>query len=655
MADEPRLADARAQHDQEELSRFFELSLDMLCIAGFDGYFKRLNPAWQKVLGYSDAELRSRPYMEFVHPDDRDATSVEARRLADGQPVIYFENRYFHKDGSIRWLLWASVSFPDRGVIYAAARDVTEHRAAEELRTRSVNLDLLDAMLAALTEGSDLHAIGGRVSDIARKLLPHDAMVLPVLMADGARVRLYVTSAPHGAAFPDVIERPEYLRRADWEYGLTDDLQADPEQQGLAAARLGYRSALRVPIRVDGQLAAGVEFFSFKPSLYTPNDVVVARRVADRLALSLMRARGLEAARRADEASARAAQLEARVRTLTEELDARTGYRRVVGESAQWREVLTQATQVADTETTVLLLGESGTGKEVIARFLHRASRRKTDAFVALNCAALPEQLLEAELFGYERGAFTGATQSNAGKLEQSAGGTLFLDEVAEMSPPAQAKFLRVLQEREFQRLGGTRVLRTDARVVAATNRDLHRAMAAGQFREDLYYRLNVFAIRLPALRDRRDDVLPLSEAFLTEIGRGVGRPRATLSRDARRQLVEYDWPGNVRELRNVLERAAILCDGGLITAAHLALHVVPPGPARAAAASHAGAAAVPAEIPAWAGTRPPAGPGSLESMERTMIEQALHNARFNKSKAAKTLGLTRHQLYVRMRRYGMQ
>ena len=189
-----------------------------------------------------------------------------------------------------------------------------------------------------------------------------------------------------------------------------------------------------------------------------------------------------------------------------------------------------------------------------------------------MNCAALPEQLLEAELFGYERGAFTGATQSKPGQLEQAAGGTLFLDEVGEMSPSAQAKLLRVLQEREFQRLGGTRVLKTNARIVAATNRDLQKAIARGQFREDLFYRLNVFAIHLPALRDRREDILPLTEAFLDEIGRAFGRPPAGISREAQRALMEDHWPGNVRELRNVLERAAILCDGGLIAAEHLAL-----------------------------------------------------------------------------------
>ncbi len=251
-----------------------------------------------------------------------------------------------------------------------------------------------------------------------------------------------------------------------------------------------------MPIRLEGSWWRRSRSCRFTPAAFKQtDDVLIARRIADRIALSLSRERGARGVASAPTKRRRASRaLESRVRALTDELDARTGYRRVVGESPPWRQVLTQAAQVAATETTVLLLGESGTGKEVVARFLHRASPRSDGPFVALNCAALPEQLLEAELFGYERGAFTGATQSKPGQLEQAAGGALFLDEVGEMSPSAQAKFLRVLQEREFQRLGGTRVLRTDTRVIAATNRDLQKAMERGTFREDLYYRLNVFA-----------------------------------------------------------------------------------------------------------------------------------------------------------------
>ena len=630
------------QRAQEELARFFALSLDMLCVAGFDGYFKRVNPAWENVLGYTAAELLSRPYLDFVHPDDRAATRVEAKRLADGLPVMYFENRYFHKDGTIRWLLWASASFPDEQLIYGAARDITEHKAAEQLRARTANIELLDALLLALTDTGELREVIDRISDIAQKVLPHDAMVLPVLLPDRTHVRFHVTKVPSGAKFPEVIEVPEHLRRSDWDFEIVDDLQAHPLHRDFAPAKIGYRSALRIPIRVEGQLAAGVGFFSFTPSFYKPDDVVIARRVADRLALSLMRERGIEAANRATEASERAARLESRVQSLVAELNAVAGYRWVVGQSEPWAKVLKQATQVAGTDTTVLLLGESGTGKEVVARFIHRASARSGGPFVALNCAALPDSLLESELFGYERGAFTGATQAKPGQLEQAAGGVLFLDEVGEMSLPVQAKFLRVLQEREFQRLGGTRRLKANVRVVAATNRNLRAAIDRGIFREDLYYRLNVFEIRLPPLRERPDDILPLSEAFLKEFAKSIGRPPAGISREARDGLLAYGWPGNVRELRNMLERAAILCEGGLITAEHLTFMAGPlPAPRESAGATPVSSR--------------PADTTDLRSLERATIERALQDARHNKSQAAKKLGLTRKQLYVRLRQHGLE
>jgi transcriptional regulator with GAF, ATPase, and Fis domain len=349
------------------------------------------------------------------------------------------------------------------------------------------------------------------------------------------------------------------------------------------------------------------------------------------------------------EAMERALALDARVRTLVADIDPLTGRPYMVSDSDEWHDVLTQAARVAPTATTVLLLGESGTGKEVVARFVHRASSRDRGPFVAINCAALPEQLLEAELFGYERGAFTGAVQSKPGRLEQAAGGTLFLDEIGELPPSSQAKLLRVLQEREFQRVGGTRVLRTDARIVAATNRHLRREVANGQFREDLYYRLNVFPISLPALRDRRRDILPLSESFVAAICRSMGTAATGISTDAQRQLLDYHWPGNARELRNTLERAVILCDGSTITPEHLAFmpsaSLAPPPvqtPARPLAESNGNVGSLPANA------------RDLASLERTMIEEALVGARFNKSKAAKAIGLTRHQLYVRMRKYGI-
>jgi transcriptional regulator with GAF, ATPase, and Fis domain len=513
-------------------------------------------------------------------------------------------------------------------------------RHSDELRAREANLELLDQLLTSLIDIGDLRHVFERICVIAQKVLPHDAASLPVILPDGKRARIYARVGV-ASSEPEVVDVPEeLLNNPEWEHEIVRDVSTRTEAHHLRLHRQGFKSLLRVPIKLEGKYGGAVIFGSRQVGAFSPPDVLIARRIADRLALLIARDRGQEASKRADEASERAARLESRVRSLTAELDARTGYRRVIGESNEWRSVLTQATQVAPNDTTVLLLGESGTGKEVVARFVHRASPRANGPFIALNCAALPEQLLEAELFGYERGAFTGAVQSKPGQLEQAAGGTLFLDEVGEMSLPAQAKFLRVLQEHEFQRLGGTRVLRTDARIIAATNRDLERAIRQNQFREDLYYRLNVFAIYLPALRDRQSDILPLSEAFLAEIGRNIARPAAGISREARERLLTYHWPGNVRELRNILERASILCEGGLINLEHLAIGLGARPPAPKPAPERAAA--------------PVASAGDLKSLERDMIQQALQRVRFNKSEAARALGMTRHQLYVRMKRYGL-
>jgi transcriptional regulator with PAS, ATPase and Fis domain len=295
------------------------------------------------------------------------------------------------------------------------------------------------------------------------------------------------------------------------------------------------------------------------------------------------------------------------------------------GTSPAWREVIKRATQVAATEATTCLQGESGTGKEIIARFIHQRSPRWRGPFMAINCAALPDQLLESELFGFERGAFTGAQQSKAGQIELAAGGVLFLDEVTEMSPAAQAKFLRVLQEREFLRLGGTRPVRVNVRVIAATNRDLDEAVERGAFRADLYYRLNVFDIRLPPLRERRDDILPLATGFLREFT----DPPAGLTREAMEALRRHEWPGNVRELRNVLERALIMCDGPFIDAEHLSLR------ARK-------------DVSLSSNT-------DLGTLEKKAIERAMRDTSGNKAKAAKQLGISRMQLYTRLRKFGFQ
>jgi len=527
----------------------------------------------------------------------------------------------------------------------------------EELR----RLKVVDELLETLTGVLDIREVFDRVSEISRAVLPHDALLLGRLSPDRQSIRVWAhTAVPEGFDVPEVVPLPDpSVVQVEWDFMLLDDITASEELRRLNRPLLkyGFRSVLRVPLREDGVIVAALNFVSYRPGVYARRDVLVARRIAAFVHLALSHHDLAEAARRAAEAQERARLLESRVEGLVAALAARDRPARVVGASDAWKDVLRQAAKVAAAETTVLLTGESGTGKEVLARFLHSSSHRAGGPFVAINCAALPDTLLESELFGYEKGAFTGAHGSRPGRIEAAQGGVLFLDEVGETSPSVQAKLLRVLQEREFQRLGSNRTQKADIRVVAATNRDLRTAMSRGAFREDLFYRLAVFEIRIPPLRERRDDVLPLAGAFLEEIGAQLGRPAAGISRDAREALLRYAWPGNVRELRNVLERASILSDGGLITHEHLAVPAAPRGPAESATA----APPVP-RTPATSVLGEAALPGSarapaprLAELERAAIERALVEARFNKSRAARALGLTRGQLYGKLRRLGLE
>jgi transcriptional regulator with PAS, ATPase and Fis domain len=491
-------------------------------------------------------------------------------------------------------------------------------------------------LLGLLTDVLDLRDVFPRVSEIVAAAVPHDRLVLWLLQDKVT----HVASNDDGPVIESATLPDFDPKRTDDGFRLVGDLAreslgaalADLKVQLLAA---GYRSLLSVHTSTRFQTLS-LGFWSKQPSAFSLQDVAVARHVAACVGLAFSHQQLAEAARQVAEAHARAERLEVRAKSLAAELDLRSGLGRAIGRSPEWTSVLKKATQVAVTETTVSVQGESGTGKEVVARFIHRASPRKDGPFVGINCAALPEQLLESELFGYERGAFTGAQQSKVGQIELASNGVLFLDEVTELSQSAQAKLLRVLQEREFQRLGGTRTIKANVRVIAATNRDLRKAVEQGTFREDLYYRLQVFEIAIPPLRDRRSDVLPLADAFLQDIARSFGRPLAGLTAAAKRALIEYSWPGNARELRNALERAAILCEGGLIAPEHLLL----PTERQVARVETTDLARVETT--------------DLKEFERQTIEQVMHATRGNKSRAAKRLGLSRTELYSRLRKYGL-
>ena len=310
----------------------------------------------------------------------------------------------------------------------------------------------------------------------------------------------------------------------------------------------------------------------------------------------------------------------------------------IVGTSEALRRVITEVRTVAPTDATVLVCGETGTGKELVARAIHATSPRSARPLVKLNCAAIPSGLLESELFGHERGAFTGAVGPRPGRFELAHGGTLFLDEIGDLPLELQPKLLRVLQEQEFERLGSTRTTRVDVRLVAATNADLGRMVAEKRFREDLYYRLHVFPIVIPPLRERRDDIPALAQHFVDTYARRMKKRIETVSAAAMAALTEYHWPGNVRELANVLERAAILCAAPILDREHL-------GPL--AAASRADAEGHGAD-------GGPSGAMPLAAMEKLAITGALRRANGNKSRAAALLGVSRMQLYTRLKRFGL-
>ncbi|MCA9669849.1 MAG: sigma-54-dependent Fis family transcriptional regulator [Myxococcales bacterium] len=308
-------------------------------------------------------------------------------------------------------------------------------------------------------------------------------------------------------------------------------------------------------------------------------------------------------------------------------------------------QVVRTVEKVAERDTTVLLLGESGVGKEVIAKLIHESSERAKGPFVAVNCAALTESLLESELFGHEKGAFTGADMRREGRFVQADGGTLFLDEIGETSPGLQAKLLRALQERTFERVGGTESIKVDARFIAATNRDLEKAVEEGSFRQDLYYRLAVFPISIPPLRARPGDILPLAEHFVAKLSKQDYSP-ATLSDDAKQALLAHDWPGNVRELQNVIERAMVLAaDEGVIEPDMLGIGVVG-SPVRGGTGEGAVEAGAGAAI---------AGGGTLKDMEKRAIAAALAAEGGNRRKAAKRLGIALRTLQYKIKSYGLK
>jgi Nif-specific regulatory protein len=492
-------------------------------------------------------------------------------------------------------------------------------RPSSEIRKLTSLLEVSQALANATNFKASLH----RVLEILEK--SHDGVRSAVAMEAGDQLPLDVVAAvggrdrasgvPGGALARQVCAtgRPVVVPRVSREPALGERRSGEDERSLVCVPLLLNR-------RATGVLCVELRFKAERDYERTGKFFGV---IASMIAHAVKVQRLLEADRE------RLVQENAR---LQGELRDRHDFSQILGTSRSMHAVGEQMTQVARTNTTVLIRGESGTGKELIAQAIHYNSQRSAKPFVKVSCAALPDSLIESELFGYEKGAFTGAAARKQGRFDRAHGGTLFLDEIGEVNPSVQVKLLRVLQEREFERLGGVDPIKTNVRLIAATNRNLEDAIAAGSFREDLLYRLNVFTIFVPPLRERKTDVLLLADHFLERLAADHGKRIRRISTPAIDMLMAYHWPGNVRELQNVIERAVLVCDTDVVHAHHLP-------PTLQMADTSEGA---PAQSLA----------SNLAALEKDLIQDALKMARGNRAKAARLLHATPRIVYYKIRKY---
>jgi formate hydrogenlyase transcriptional activator len=517
VAIEQKYAEEKLRQSEKDLRQLIDAVPQHIFVLGPDGRCLYTNQVAREYHGLSPTDPQEDDLAMFVHPEDRDMVLSEHPRLISRGAPYELEARLLGKDGQYRWfLIRVSPSRDDQGHIiqwYGTRTEIEDRKRAEEkLRQDERELRLITD---AIDQRIAVHGPDGKILYANKHMLEFSGMSAEDVMADDFRARLI---------HPDDFERSRDERRGALERGVPFELELRARRKdGQHRWFLVRYNPLRDE---EGRI---IRWYS------TGTDIDDRKRDEERIQKENL--------------------------ALREEIDHSSMFEEIVGSSEAIRKVLKQVTKVAPSDSTVLVLGETGTGKELIARAIHKRSKRSSRLLIRVNCAAIPPSLIASELFGHEKGAFTGALQRRLGRFELADGGTIFLDEIGDLPAETQIALLRVLQEREIERVGGSRQISVDVRVLAATNRDLKAAMAAGTFRQDLFYRLNVFPIQIPPLRERADDI-PLLVTYMVErYAKKAGKRIKNIQKETMKLFQAYDWPGNIRELQNVIERAVVLSD----------------------------------------------------------------------------------------------
>src|SRR6266481_2061875 len=594
-AGDVKLTEPKLLPDEEELRRIIDLIPQTIVVLSPDGKAIYANRVALEYTGLSLDEVRADNFRDRVfHPEDLQRLREERQKGLSGSVPFENEQRARGKDSKYRWfLIRYNPLIDERGNVvrwYATGTDI-EYRKQAETKLRQEERELRQ-LIDFLPQHVLVLDKDGTLLQVNKTMLDYKGFTLEEMKGGGTRERI------NRDVHPDDLERVQNERSA----GLSRGVPFETEKRllGKDGQFRWFLFRYNPVLNEDGQI---VRWFA------TATDVEDRKQAEDRVR---------------NEAVA-----------LREQIDRDSMFEDIVGSSEALRKVLRQVAKVAPSDSTVLILGETGTGKELIARAIHKRSKRADRAFIGVNCAAIPTSLIASELFGHEKGSFTGALQRRLGRFESADGGTIFLDEVGELPQETQISFLRVLQEREFERVGGSRSIHVDVRVLAATNRDLNAAVDEGGFRKDLFYRLNVFPLHAPPLRDRTDDIPLLVEYLVDRYAKKAGKRIRSVSKQTLQLFQSYSWPGNVRELQNVIERAVIVCDSETL---------------RVDASWRTPA---PADVVVPTGSLT----ADLAQRERAIIEDALRDAHGvigGATGAAAKLGLPRQTLESRMRKLGI-